>query len=206
MEAGLFIRALALGFAVAAALGPIGLLVIRRTLARGRAYGLASGVGVAAADAAYAAVAAFGLTAVTEALVGADRALGVAGGAALMVIGARAVVTASASEAHADPVARADLVAAGVSIFGLTLANPMTILTFVALFAGLGSGSAGATGAMAITSGIFIGSLGWWAVLTAGVGAFRARLGPRTVLALNRLSGIVIAAFGALALAASLRS
>ena len=87
MTLELFLRGLAIGFAVAFALGPIGLLVIRRTLDRGWAYGFLSGVGVATADATYGAIAAFGLTAVTELLVGTDRRLGIAGGIVLVVHG-----------------------------------------------------------------------------------------------------------------------
>src|SRR4051812_50223006 len=86
MSPELFARGLAIGFAVAVALGPIGLLVIRRTLERGWAYGFLSGVGVATADATYGAIAAFGLTAVTELLVGIDRWLGIVGGAVLVVL------------------------------------------------------------------------------------------------------------------------
>ena len=85
----LFVRGLAIGFAVAFALGPIGLLVIRRTIDRGWAYGFVSGLGVATADASYAAIAAFGLTAVTELLVGIDRLLGIIGGAILVTMAAR---------------------------------------------------------------------------------------------------------------------
>src|SRR5689334_9791746 len=93
----LFLRGLATGFAIAFALGPIGLLVIRRTVDRGWAYGFLSGVGVATADATYGAIAAFGLTAVTELLVGVDRWLGILGGAALVVMAALALRTTLAS-------------------------------------------------------------------------------------------------------------
>jgi threonine/homoserine/homoserine lactone efflux protein len=91
MSSELFLRGLAIGFAVAFALGPIGLLVIRRTIDRGWAYGFLSGGGVATADATYGAIAAFGLTAVSQVLVGIDRPLGIIGGAVLLVLGWQAV-------------------------------------------------------------------------------------------------------------------
>jgi threonine/homoserine/homoserine lactone efflux protein len=190
----------------AAALGPIGLLVIRRTLERGRAYGLASGLGVATADATYAALAAFGLSAVTDLLVGADAVLGVGGGAVLIALGARALGSGVPAAARTDPARGAGLARAAASILALTLANPMTILTFVALFAGLGAGSAGIPGAIAVTAGVFLGSLGWWVALTSLVGALRTRLTPGIVRALNVASGVAIVAFGIVAIAASVRA
>src|SRR5262245_21613569 len=102
MPIELFARGLAIGFAVAFALGPIGLLVIRRTVDRGWAYGFLSGTGVATADAAYAAVAAFGLTAVTELLVGIDRWLGLVGGVVLLLLAARALRDVAASSRSAS--------------------------------------------------------------------------------------------------------
>lgn len=94
MNAALFVRGLAIGFAIAFALGPIGLLVIRRTVDHGWRYGFLSGVGVATADATYAAIAALGLTAVTDLLVGFDRVLGLVGGAVLVALSARALRSA----------------------------------------------------------------------------------------------------------------
>ena len=91
MPLELFLRGLAIGFAVAFALGPIGLLVIKRTVDRGWLYGFLSGTGVATADATYGAIAAFGLTAITELLVGIDRWLGIIGGTALLLLAAKAL-------------------------------------------------------------------------------------------------------------------
>ena len=103
MTLDLFLRGLAIGFAVAFALGPIGLLVIRRTLERGWAYGFLSGVGVATADATYGAIAAFGLTALTELLVGVDRLLGLIGGVVLVVMAARRCARPCATTAPGRP-------------------------------------------------------------------------------------------------------
>ena len=100
MDAGLLARGLVIGLAIAASLGPVGLLVIRRTIDRGWAHGLISGLGVATADATYGAVAAFGLTAVTELLVGIDRPLGVIGGVVLLVLAVRALSASACSLAR----------------------------------------------------------------------------------------------------------
>jgi threonine/homoserine/homoserine lactone efflux protein len=205
MEA-LFARGVGFGLIAAAALGPIGLLVIRRTLARGRAHGLASGLGVAAADATYAGVAAFGLSAIAELLVGADAMLGVAGGAVLVVLGTRALGSSAAAEPRSEPAAPAGLAWAAASILGLTLANPMTILTFVALFAGLRAGSAGMVGAIAVTAGVFLGSLAWWVALTTLVAALRRRLTTPVVRSLNVASGLAIVGFGIVAVAAGVQA
>jgi putative LysE/RhtB family amino acid efflux pump len=204
----LFLRGLAIGFAVAFALGPIGLLVIRRTLDRGWAYGFLSGVGVATADATYGAIAAFGLTAITELLVGADRWLGIIGGAVLVVMAARALRATLASEAA--PVARADStrvgnpLAAWGSMVGLTLTNPTTILSFGALFASIGAGTGGPAGAAAVVTGVFLGSVAWWAILTGAVSALRARLTPRVVRGISVVAALIIGAFGVGAIALGL--
>jgi threonine/homoserine/homoserine lactone efflux protein len=196
----LFLRGLAIGFAVAFALGPIGLLVIRRTMDRGWSYGFLSGVGVATADATYGAIAAFGLTAITELLVGVDRWLGIVGGAALVVMAAFSLRKTLASDAA--PVARADTtrldrpLAAWGSMVGLTLTNPATILSFGALFASIGAGTGGPAGAAAVVAGVFLGSVAWWAILTGAVSALRARLTQRVIRGINVVAALIIGAFG----------
>jgi threonine/homoserine/homoserine lactone efflux protein len=202
----LFLRGLAIGFVVAVALGPIGLLVIRRTIDRGWAHGFLSGLGVATADATYAAVAAFGLTAVTSVLVGIDRPLGIVGGAVLLVL-AVVALRATTSGDGPDTSARPDRgrlggpVAGWASMVGLTLTNPATILSFAALFASIGTGTGGAGGAALVVAGVFLGSSAWWAVLTVLVAGLRARLTPRVVGALNVTSAVIIGAFGVAAIA-----
>jgi threonine/homoserine/homoserine lactone efflux protein len=200
----LFLRGLAFGFAIAFALGPIGLLVIRRTVDRGWSYGFLSGVGVATADAMYGAVAAFGLTAVTTLLVGIDRLLGVVGGTVLGVIAVRSL-RATLGE-RAGVAARTDRggldtpLAAWGAMVGLTATNPATILSFGALFASLGAGTGGGSGAAAVVAGVFSGSVAWWALLTGIVAGLRARLTPRVVRWLNIVSAALIGGFGVVAI------
>jgi threonine/homoserine/homoserine lactone efflux protein len=205
MDPTLIIRGFVLGFTIAAAVGPISLLCIRRTLAEGRLVGLVSGLGVATADAAYGAVAAFGLTAVTDLLVDARRVLGVVGGAFLLWLAWRTfrAVPAEAPSAPADSSARRGLPGAYLSTLGLTLTNPMTILSFGALFVGLGVTGGDAAGATLLTLGVFAGSAAWWVVLVGAVGALRTRITPVGLRRVNMASGLLIGAFAIVALASA---
>ncbi len=203
----LFPRGFAIGFVVAFALGPIGLLVIRRTLERGWTYGLACGAGVATADATYGAIAAFGLTALTDALVGMGRLLGVVGGAVLVMLAARAVrqsrVASALPSSEGAAVAAGTLdsrVAGWATMVGLTLTNPATILSFAALFASIGAGREGMRGAVAVVAGVFLGSVAWWVALTALVAALRTHLTARVVRGLNVASAVIVGAFGLVAI------
>jgi threonine/homoserine/homoserine lactone efflux protein len=196
MDFSLFGRGLILGFTIAAAVGPISLLTIRRTLAHGRIYGLASGMGVALADAMYGAIAAFGLTAISSLLVSGRVALGLLGGAFLVLLGWRTMTTRPGEAASVAD--RPGLGGAFLSIFGLTMTNPMTILSFAALFAGFGVGEGGAEAAL-IVVGVFCGSAGWWLLLTSVVSALRSRVTLRWLTWVNRVSGGVVIGFGVVA-------
>jgi threonine/homoserine/homoserine lactone efflux protein len=204
----LYLRGLAIGFAVAFALGPVGLLVIRRTVEHGWGHGFLSGLGVATADSTYAAIAAFGLTALTSVLLGFDRVLGLVGGLVLIVMAVRGLLAlrgAGPAEAAADPEAvggrRATAATAFATMYGLTMTNPATILSFAALFASLGAGSSGAAGSVLITAGVYTGSALWWLLLTSIVAGVRARMTPRVVRGLNVAASLIIGAFGVAAVA-----
>ena len=202
MDPSLFARGLVLGFTIAAAVGPISLLVIRRTLAYGRSYGLASGLGVALADGTYGAVAAFGLTAIMSLLVGARAVLGIAGGAFLVYLAWKTMMSRPKEIAAAAD--RPGLVGALLSIFGLTMTNPMTIISFAAIFAGLGVVGSGGADAALLTLGVFVGSAAWWVVLTSIVAIFRTRLTVEVLIWVNRVSGAVLLIFGIAAIVAGL--
>jgi threonine/homoserine/homoserine lactone efflux protein len=199
MDPELLARGLVLGFTIAAAVGPISLLCIRRTLADGRVVGLVSGLGVATADATYGAIAAFGLTAITDLLVDWRRALAVVGGLFLLWIAWRTIRTVP-GEAATTSDDRRGLPGAYLSTLGLTLTNPMTILSFAALFVGLGVTAEDAAGATLLTLGVFLGSAAWWVVLVTVVGALRSRLTTVWLRRINVASGILIGAFGLVAL------
>ena len=200
MDSGFLYRGLIIGFSIAAPVGPIGVLCIRRTLADGRAIGFASGLGAAVADALYGAIAAFGLTSISDLLVRQETWLRLLGGAFLCYLGVKTILTPPAERPAAA--GAGGLISAFFSTFALTLTNPMTILSFVAVFAGLGlSGSSGSYSAAGLmVTGVFAGSAAWWLLLTTGVGWFQNRLNAGRLRWINRLSGTVIAGFGLLAL------
>jgi len=198
---GFFLRGLAIGFAIAAPVGPIGVLCIQRTLTLGRTAGLVTGLGAAAADGVYGAVAGLGLTAVSALLVAQRGWIAPAGGVFLCVLGIRTFLASTGAGAPA-PSRAGHLSGAFGSTFLLTLANPATILSFVAVFAGLGIADTGGRylPATALITGVFIGSAAWWLVLTGGVGLMRARLAGGGARWINRAAGLVLLGFGSAAL------
>lgn len=199
MDPLFFLRGLGIGFAIAVGVGPITLLTIRRTLEHGRVYGLASGIGVAFADATYGGIAAFGLAALATVLVGARVALGLIGGAFLLYLGWKTMTSQPREPAAATD--RPGLVAAAVSIYALTMTNPMTILSFAATFAGLGIVAESAVDAGLITVGVWCGSALWWVILTAVVAVLRSRVTMRALTWINRATGALIFGFGVVAIA-----
>jgi threonine/homoserine/homoserine lactone efflux protein len=203
VDPALALRGFVLGFTIAAAVGPISLLVIRRTLAEGQRYGLASGLGVATADATYGAIAAFGLSAITDVLVNARQVLGLVGGVFLLWLAWRTIRSAP-TEAATLTTARRGYAGAYLSILGLTLANPMTILSFGALFAGLGVTSGATADAALVVLGVLLGSTTWWIVLTTAVAMMRHRITPVWIHRINLASGVVIGAFAIVAIASVL--
>lgn len=203
--ASLLARGFVLGFAIAASPGPIFFLCLRRTFLRGFRVGAVSGLGVATADAFYAAVAVFGIAAVAGVLAGGARWLGLAGGAALILLGARAVIERPADPGGQAPISGRGLAWAYASTLGLTITNPATIISFVALAAALGSGLRGGFAPPAVVvAGVAIGSATWWCLLAGAGSALRTRVTPAITRAIGIVSGLAIAALGAGAMVAAL--
>jgi threonine/homoserine/homoserine lactone efflux protein len=199
-----FLKGIVIGFSIAAPVGPIGILCIRRSLAEGPWIGLATGLGAATADAAYGCVAAFGLTAVSSFLVSQKFWLGLIGGAFLCYLGVRTFLSRPAEHAAAA-VQTNGLFGAYASTLFLTLTNPMTILSFVAVFAGFGLGaSPDYLAASVLVLGVFAGSALWWLILSGGVGSLRSRVKANWMQAVNRFSGALIFCFGLYALGRAL--
>jgi putative LysE/RhtB family amino acid efflux pump len=189
----------ALGFAIAAPVGPIGLLCIRRTFAHGPLTGFATGLGAAAADTFYGMCAALGLGALTAVLISYASMLQVGGGILMAVLGyislRRAAHPSTAKAANAA--APAGLLGAFASTFMLTVANPMTILSFAGILAALSPGGAGLGGGMALVAGVFVGSVTWWLILVSGVTASRKALPPKAIQWIEGCSGIALLGFAA---------
>jgi threonine/homoserine/homoserine lactone efflux protein len=191
-------RGLLIGFTIAAQVGPMSVLCIRRTLALGIGAGLVSGLGVALADGIYAAIGGFGLTFISGLLISLQFWLRLIGGLFLIYLGVKAFITEPAEKAAtAKPTNR--LIGLFSSTLFLTLTNPMTIISFTAIFAGLGLADTHSNyfGASLLVGGVFAGSCLWWLILLNGVNLFRKSFTPTLMRWVNRLSGSVIIGFGA---------
>lgn len=194
------LKGIVIGLSIAAPVGPIGVICIRRSLDDGRAAGLVSGLGAATADAIYGAIAAFGLAMISDVLVAQQFWLRLIGGGFLCTLGVRAILARPSEEVVAG--GGGSLSGAYLSTLGLTLTNPMTILSFTAIYAGLGLGDRErdleAAGQMVL--GVFLGSVLWWSLLSGGTSLLREKVTPDTLVWINRVSGVVILVFGVISL------
>lgn len=197
-DAGSFWPAVWIGLSIAAPVGPIGLLVIQHTLRHGRVVGLATGLGAAVADAAYGAVGAFGVTALIAALQALRVPLALVGGGFLLWLAWRtwpsSALPSPAGES-AVPVAAPSLAACFAGTCLLTLSNPATILSFVAIFCALAGAMAAPASPLLMVAGVLVGSALWWLALCAVVGALRTRFDARAQAWVGRVSALMLAAF-----------
>jgi threonine/homoserine/homoserine lactone efflux protein len=195
----LLLKSALIGLSIAAPVGPIGLLCIQRTLDHGPRVGLATGLGAAVADALYGAVGAFGVTAVIALLTDAHALLAVGGALFLLWLAWSAWNGADSKQAA---VAQGGV--KGWHAFGgtflLTLSNPATILSFIAVFSSL-AGGMGAVSPLWMIAGVFIGSAAWWFILVGAVGRMRERLQMRHLRWIRRGSALLLAGFAACQLA-----
>lgn len=220
-----FGKGLLMGVAIAAPVGPIGLLCIRRTIDQGRWVGIASGCGAATADGLYGTIAAFGLTAISAFLVEYTLYLQLIGGLFLCYLGLSTFFSkppsATVTDAHSPAsdnqnsqfeespdfsmqLRKQGLLGAYTTTLALTLTNPATILSFLAIFAGLGITQTAYLSSITLVFGVFTGSVLWWLVLVSGVAHLRSRLTPQRFVRFNRWSsrvfGVLILGFGIAAL------
>jgi threonine/homoserine/homoserine lactone efflux protein len=190
-----------IGLAVAAPLGPVNLLVIRYGLSHGSSAALLAGLGAVVGDGLYAAIAAFGISAVIDILSAYSNWIELAGGLILLAIGlktARTVV--DAAPAFAEPSRTPHALNLFATTFALTVSNPATLVAFLALFGSIGDYVTVAHDrpltSVSLVASVMIGSLLWWTSLTAIVGRLRYRLSGNLLSWLNQLSGFAIALFG----------
>lgn len=194
-----FMKGLIIGLSVAVPVGPIGILCIRRTLNQGRVIGFLSGLGAATADAWYGAIAGFGLTFLSNFLIGQQTWLRLIGGVLLCIIGVRMFLSKPAQRgASAES---SSLWSAYLSTLFLTLTNPVTILFFAAVFAGLGVGSSSShyVSAAILVLGVFTGSALWWFILSGFTGLLRGMFSDQGLQWLNRIAGLIIMGFSLVA-------
>ncbi|HEY1614842.1 MAG TPA: LysE family transporter [Rhizomicrobium sp.] len=200
----LVVSGILIGLIVAAPIGPVNLICIRRTLAFGALNGLVSGLGAALGDGIFALVTAYGLTAIAHLIEGFSQILQIAGGALLLGFG---VHTYLADPLHGREVMTGERAPRGssmvrtfVSTFALTLSNPATLFGFAALFTGFGGIVAGANASLGqaafVVIGVVCGSSLWWLTLTTVVGYFHARVDARVMRIINHVSGIAVGLFG----------
>jgi len=195
----LFVRGLIIGFSIAAPVGPIGVLCIRNTLSEGRVAGLVSGLGAATADAIYGSIAGFGLSFISSFLINRQIWIRLIGGVFLCYLGVSTLIKQPTEQ---TAVAKGKgLVGTYTSTFILTLTNPMTILSFMAIFAGLGleNASGSHTSAAILVLGVLAGSALWWLFLSSGVSLLREKFTQNGLRWVNRISGTIITVFGVLA-------
>ncbi|MES1989804.1 MAG: LysE family transporter [Pseudomonadota bacterium] len=202
LDIGLVATGIGIGLAVAAPIGPVNLVVIKRTLRFGKINGVISGAGAAIGDGVFAAMAAFSLTAAIDFFVRYELWLQGIGGIFLLVLGYRTLIThphldSSEGENLSGAVARVFL-----ATFVLTITNPATMLGFIAIFGsvaslGGGSGQGGVSHALVLTGAVVAGSMLWWIGLSQFVNLFRARMSDHLLGIINLVSGGLIMAFGA---------
>lgn len=204
MDMSLLVRGTILGFSIAAPVGPIGVLVIRESMTTGRRAGLLTGLGAATADGLYGLVGGLGITAVSALLVSHASALRIVGGLFMLWLGVRTFRSApSGSAAAGDSRAGGRIYLTGLL---LTVTNPMTILSFAAMFAGMGvaSGMDGSwSGVVTLVAGVLAGSTVWWLILSGAASLAGRWLTPPRLRWVNRGSGFIIMVFGTLALVAA---
>ncbi|MCG8617946.1 MAG: LysE family transporter [Desulfobacterales bacterium] len=201
MELTYFFKGLLIGFSIAAPVGPIGILTIGRSLKYGPLAGLATGLGAAAADAVYGCVAGFGLTFVSSFLLAWNTQILWVGSLFLCWLGLAFLIKSreGAPDTPSDANGFTSHPKAFLSAFFLTLTNPMTIMAFTAIFAGLGLGMAGDNyfTAVLLVSGVFTGSALWWLILSLGAGKLKTRMGSNLLGQISRVAGVVLLGFGA---------
>ena len=195
----LFVKGALMGFSIAAPVGPIGIICIRRTLSHGIINGFVSGLGAASADACYGMIAAAGLTSLASLLVDNASLMRSGGGVFLIYLGIKTLMTRKTSMTNkpGSPVPGV-LARSFTSVFFLTLANPMTIISFTAIFAGLGLGTGSGSLHLAIflVIGVFSGSAVWWFILSSLFGLVKLKMTEAVMFWINRISGIIISIFG----------
>lgn len=198
IDPGIVLSGLAIGFVVAAPIGPVNLIVIRRALRYGGLYGFLSGLGAALGDAIFATIAAFGLTAAIDWVMQYSTILQMIGGIFLIVLGTRTFfVHPHLEEAPVDTAY--SLLGVTATTFLLTITNPATMLGFVAIFggvAGLTVTQEDYTSAGILVASVFLGSVIWWLVIAALASLFRHKMNDRMLTLVNKGSGIMIALFG----------
>lgn len=194
----LFIDGFTLGLAVAAPIGPVGVLCIKKTLSSGLAIGLFAGFGASIAKVIYGIVVGFGLTSVSNFLINYNTYISIIGAIFLTYLGIKIFMTKPVM--NCDSVQKENKISAFTTMFLLTIMNPMTVLSFLAVFSGLGIANTASSysNGLVLISGIFCGSMSWWIFLCSMVNLFRQKINGSILSWINKVSGIIIVTFAAM--------
>ncbi len=207
----LLCKGIFLGFAIAAPVGPINLLCMRRSLRYGQRIGLITGLGAALADTLYGAVAAFGLTAISDWFLTYQAYISLVGSFFFAALGIK-IIKSPPMVAHPDGEAAAPSAwRAFFSTLVLTLSNPTTVFSFLAAFAAVKLGTSSTEGANYIdatiaTGGVFIGATLWWIFVSWISARFRTALTPKMIQRINMIAGVLLLIFACLVFWRGLRA
>ncbi|OPY35949.1 MAG: LysE type translocator [Methanoregula sp. PtaU1.Bin051] len=197
MTPEVFIQGVIIGIFLAAPVGPLALICIRRSINGGRMHGFVSGLGLATVDAFYAGIVASGLTLIAGLLLSWQAPLRAVAGIALAYIGYRIIRT----PARSDPVEYHEHVSYFrdyASAAALTLVNVFTIISIGIFLSGSGMvvSTASPAAGMIFAAGVFTGEVAWWLPVCSALSSASHRISPAGLSLVNRISGGVIVAAG----------
>lgn len=201
-----FVNGIILGFSASIPLGPIGLICIQKTLNRGRWAGIVSGAGAATSDTFFAIIAAFGISIISDFIEQQQFTLRIIGSIILLLLGLKIFLTNPAIQIRKQKGKKNNLLGDFISIFFLTLSNPITVFVFGAVFASSGLIKVNNTffDLIQIVIGVFVGAMLWWLILTNFVNMFRAKFRLKRLWWINKITGAVIVIFGIFVFVASI--
>jgi threonine/homoserine/homoserine lactone efflux protein len=195
MVGEMIIKGLAAGFMAAVPIGPVGTLCIKRSLTHGRMAGLCTGMGVATADAFYGSIAAFGLAAIADFLLGHKMLMEAVGAVILLYIGIK-IFFEKPTPGNGEDSGGTNLIRDYLSGLAITVTNPMTIVLLAAIFAALGVGEAmDYLSGSFLVLGVFVGSGIWWVILSNFTAMFQKIFTENRLVWINRITGTVIMLF-----------
>lgn len=199
----IFVKGVLIGLLVSAPLGPIGVLCIQRTLNRGYMSGFVSGLGAASADIIFAIIAGFGLTIIINFIQERQFYFQILGGLFVLYIGLRIFYTNPVKQLRLQRLNKPPLSQDFVSVFLLTLSNPMAIFLFIAIMAAIkvANDSLSIFEILTLTAGIAGGTILWWFILASIANRFRKRIRLRSIWWMNKITGTVVVLFGIVVLA-----
>jgi threonine/homoserine/homoserine lactone efflux protein len=194
----LILKGIIIGLMISIPLGPIGVLIVQRTLNKGRLSGFVSGMGAASADSAFALLAGFGITFIFQFVEEQQLYFQIIGGVVIIFLGVNIFYSNPIKQLRMQRLNRNRLSQDFFSVFFLTLSNPMAIFFFMAMFTGvnLASGSLSILSLFSLVGGVTAGAALWWFLLSSSVNFFRHRFRLKTIWWMNKIAGVLIVLLG----------